>query len=202
MQHYWIFSLSGLAAGIWMLVGVFIVARLLPHYSHTNNMLSELGATGQPTEKIHPLINNYPIGLLFILFGAYLLVDNRSPQSLQIVGILICTHGFCHFLTGLFPCDADLRIARSSPSKSHKIHSLAGLLMQLTLLAGSIFLFFSTALTPPWLRWFSLGCAVISILFFALIFTKNAPLGLYQRLSFGSLLVWVATLSWLSYANS
>lgn len=167
--------------------------------------MSELGAQGKPTEKIHPLINNYPIGLLFVLFGGYLLTDMNSSQSLHVVGALIFIHGICHFITGLFPCEADLNAAKSNPSRSHKIHSLAGLVMQLTLLVASIFLFFSNASISTWLRWFSLASATASILFFILMlksFTKNSLMGLYQRLSFGSLVLWVATLSWLSYANS
>lgn len=205
MKIHWILSLSGMAAAIWMLIGVVVVARMLPGYSHANNLLSELGAKGKPTEKIHLFINNYPIGLLFILFGGYLLADEKSTQFPHFVGVLICIHGFCHFLTGFFPCEADLGIAKTSPSKSHKVHSLSGLVMQLTLLVASGFLFFSDAKIPTWLRWFSLVSAVASILFFILMvksFSRNYLMGLYQRLSFGSLVVWVATLSWLSYVSS
>lgn len=202
MQNHWLLSLSGMIAAIWMLAGIIIVSHMLPSYSHTTNTLSELGARGKPTERIHPFINNYPIGILYILFGVYLFVFPKSFLPAHLVGILITLHGFSHILAGAFPCDADLNVARFSPSPSHKIHTLAGLVMQLTLLVATFFLFFSSSSTPSWLRWFSLACAATSVLFFSLIFTKNAPLGLYQRLSFSPLALWVAILSWLSYANS
>ncbi len=201
MQSYWMLSLGGMAAAIWTLFGVVIVSRMLPSYSHRNNFLSELGAIGKPTEKIHPLINNYPAGIFLTLFGIYLSIDQKSSHALHIVGALILVHGFCHFVTGYFPCEADREIAKSSPSQSHKIHCLGAFVMQLTLVSAGVYLFFFGANISVWLRWYSLLCATVSTVFFVLVFMKNAPIGLYQRISFGSLLLWVATLSWLSYAS-
>ena len=65
-------ALSGLIAMVWLIIGVYIASRFYPNYDHAKQFCSELGASGSPTEKLSPRINNYPLGLLFCLFGGYM----------------------------------------------------------------------------------------------------------------------------------
>ena len=61
-------ALVGLYGGF-VGAGVVIAARLYPGYSHLNQAMSELGAIGAPTHGVSPLINNFRLGVLFIVFG-------------------------------------------------------------------------------------------------------------------------------------
>ena len=60
---------SGLLAPIWLLLGVALAGSFYPEYSHFNQAMSELGAKGSPTHALSPLLNNYPLAVLFVLFG-------------------------------------------------------------------------------------------------------------------------------------
>jgi len=64
---------TAIIASIWIVIGVFTVAKLYPSYSHNKQFCSELGAAGSATEKLSPLINNYPLGILFCAFGWYVI---------------------------------------------------------------------------------------------------------------------------------
>ncbi|MCH2058847.1 MAG: DUF998 domain-containing protein [Thalassotalea sp.] len=61
--------LSGIIATVWITLGVYIAGKFYPNYDHAKQFCSELGASGSPTKKLSPFINNYPLGILFCLFG-------------------------------------------------------------------------------------------------------------------------------------
>ncbi|MBT1064115.1 DUF998 domain-containing protein [Bowmanella sp. Y26] len=189
---------SGLLAAIWMVVGVAVAASRYPGYSHSRQFCSELGAAGSPTQKFSPLINNYPLGILFCLFGYYLLTLPDAPGGLQWMGGLIILHGVATWVAGYFPMDADAYTA--TPSWHCQIHSWAGMLMLLSLLIAPLlsFTLSDSPYLPGWFQWFSLAC-VIATLFFTLTLAKaykaQSNPGLHQRLSYGAQLVWLAGLS-------
>lgn len=193
--------LTGVFAALWMIVGVGLVARRFPGYSHRDRVMSELGAAGRPSAGIHPVVNNFPLAALYAVFGATLCVDFQGNAVMVATGLLILVHGICHAVTGLFHCDADLGV--SSPSVTQKIHNIAGLVMFLSLYAASIAgLFAPPAVAPVWFSGFSLACLAVSLIF--LIFMARAlpserNVGLYQRLSYGALVLWVAVLSGVVY---
>lgn len=193
-----VLNLIGIAASLWMLFGVIIVARMFPGYSHSRQMLSELGAKGRPTARIHPFINNYPIGILFSLFGVSLYLNHQYSSLILISAALIFVHGISHIISGIFPCDESLSPAK--PSRAHIIHSVAGLFMLLTLFAASVLWALSSSVEPTWFRWLSAACAIASVFFLAIMF-KGVNIGLYQRLSYGALVFWAAIFSGLSYAH-
>ena len=195
-------SLSGAVAAAWMLLGVVCVARLIPGYSHTHQVMSALGAKGAPTAGIHPFINNYPIGILFSVFGIYLYRSSSGSSLISISGVLILVHGLSHIVAGIFPCDEDMGASRPSPSQI--IHTLSGVAMQISLLLATGMWAFSSAAEPIWFRWLSLICTVLSVTFLVLMvkaFSTNKYIGLYQRVSVGSLILWDATFSGLLHAS-
>lgn len=188
-------SLVGLLASLWLVVGVFIVGRNYPNYNHTKQFLSELGASESPTQKLSPIINNFPLSLLFITFGIYLL----NSTSFIFIGYCIIFHGIGTLVTGIFPMDFDP--FTKHPTATCKIHSTAGLIMFISLLAASSFAVFSAG--------FSLSFKIISAAstFFTLYFTfklskefsSKGNVGLYQRLSYGCQLIWLSLLSVLLF---
>lgn len=203
MPELAIFKLTGVFAAVWMLAGVVLVARKFPGYSHTNQVMSELGARGRPTSRIHPLINNYPIGALYILFGISITISYWEDLSTMAIGLLITIHGLCHLVTGLSPCDEDLGIPKASSTQI--IHNTAGVIMLVSLLAASTMGAMSSVVAPQWFRAFSLVCLVVSVMFtilMAISFSTVQNIGLYQRISYSALVVWVAVFSGITYYDS
>lgn len=188
--------LTGVVAPLWMLVGVVVVAHLYPGYSHRQQVMSELGARNRVTTKIHPLINNFPIGFWFVLFGVALLKMESANNLLFLTGMLMVVQGVSHWVTGLFPCDEDLGI--SKPSTSQIIHNLAGLVMYFSLLFACLLWAIKIHNLPEWFSLYSAFGALVSVV--ALVFMlralkTNINLGLYQRINYGVLAVWVMVLS-------
>ena len=124
--------LTGALALLWMLFGVYFCAKLYPDYSHRQQVMSELGARNRPTTRIHPYINNYPIGILFMLFGVAIFLLPHRENIYVITAIMMIGQGISHLVTGAFPCDQDLGI--SNASTTQHIHNFAGLVMLLTLI--------------------------------------------------------------------
>jgi hypothetical membrane protein len=188
--------LAGVIAPLWMLLGVIIVARLYPGYSHRQQVMSELGARNRATTKIHPWINNFPIGFWFVLFGVVLLKNEPTNNLLFLTGILMIVQGASHWITGLFPCDEDMGIPKSSTGQV--IHNLAGLVMYFSLLAACLLWAIKTHSLPTWLSLYSAFSALVSVVTLVLMLRAlktNVNLGLYQRINYGVLAVWVAVLS-------
>lgn len=195
MQLNQVLAYSGLLASIWIVVGVIIAGMKYEGYSHAKQFCSELGATGSPTEKFSPLINNYPLGLLFIGFGFYVGQLDSSSTLLVIIGLLIVVHGFGTWIAGYFPMDANPY--SNSPTLSCKIHSLAGLAMTASFLTAPLLVAFSSFFTLNF-KIFSVACLLASIFFMSALFRSykaQGNLGTYQRLSYGAQLIWLSGLS-------
>jgi len=199
-----ILRLTGVLAAFWMLVGVLFVSRKYPGYSHIDQVMSELGAVGRPTFRIHPIVNNFPLAALFIIFGISIVVGFSTNWHMVILGSLTALHGVCHIATGAFPCDEDLGVP--TPSGTQIIHNVAGSVMLVTLLiAASLSAFSSSVVAPAWFRGFSLGCLVVSLVFGVLMaksLSTGHKIGLYQRVSYGALVLWVAVFSGVSYEHA
>ncbi len=188
--------LAGVVAPLWMFLGVVIVARFYPGYSHRHQVMSELGARNRVTTKIHPWINNFPIGFWFVLFGVVLLNIESTNNLLFLTGILMMVQGVSHWVTGLFPCDEDLGIAK--PSKAQVIHNLAGLVMYFSLLVACLLWVIKQHNLHQWFTLYSAASAAISVITLVLMLRAlktNINLGLYQRINYGVLAVWVMVLS-------
>ena len=192
-----VMSLMGLIASIWLVLGVFYAAKLYPNYNHSEQFCSELGAVGSPTQRFSPLINNYPLGVLFCLFGAY--VFNLEPNIwLQLTGVCIVVHGLGTWVAGFFPMDADPYT--KAPSRDCNIHSWAGLFMLLSLLLAPIFMLIAplSAINSFAFKAFSIMSLIATI--YTLILMKKAyvqkqKVGLYQRISYGTQLAWLSVFS-------
>ncbi|WP_062062208.1 DUF998 domain-containing protein [Cellvibrio sp. OA-2007] len=190
------YMVAGVIAPLWMLLGVIFVARLYPGYGHRQQVMSELGARDRATTKIHPWINNYPIGFWFVLFGVALLKMESTDNLLFLTGILMVVQGVSHWVTGLFPCDEDLGIPKSSVVQI--IHNLAGLVMYFSLLAACLLWVIRQHDLPQWFTFYSAASAAISVVTLVLMLRAlktNINVGLYQRINYGALAAWVMVMS-------
>ena len=193
-------ALSGIIATVWISLGVFVAAKFYPNYSHSNQFCSELGASGSPTEKLSPFINNYPLSFIFCLFGWYITQLPDSNLALTITGWLVIFHGVGTLIAGYFPMDNDPYT--EEPSFNCNVHSTAGFVMLLTLIIAPILLAFSpeSQIIPFEFRVFSVLTVILSIYYvvkLAKAFKAKEKAGLYQRISYWIQLTWLSTFSLL-----
>lgn len=186
---------SGLIASVWLCLGVAIAAHHYPGYSHRKQFCSELGAKGSPTQRLSPVINNYPLGVLFIVFGIYVIENQPSYPGWILIGTMIIVHGLGTWVAGYYPMDKDPYTTR--PSREGKVHGTAGFFMLVSLLIASLATACSSTF-PVWLRLASvislIGCVTFSAILAHAYKRKTNP-GLHQRISYGFQLLWLALLS-------
>ena len=189
---------SGVIASLWICIGVYIASLFYTGYSHSKQFCSELGATGSPTEKLSPLINNYPLGFFFCLFGWYLVQLADASFLVNLSGWLVIVHGVGTWVAGYYPMDADP--LTKDPSLNCKIHSWAGFFMLLSLVIAPILIAITptSEIIPLSFRVFSVIC-VIAALYFLYAMAKAVKAqtnpGLHQRISYAIQLVWLSVFS-------
>lgn len=191
----------GLLIPLWLLAGVALTSLGYPGYSHIDQAMSQLGAVGAPTQYYSAWVNNFPLGVLFVLFAVGVARRFARSRLALLSAALILLHGLASFTTGLFSCDQGC--APAQPSVSQQVHNLAGLVMFLSLtLAGALWIFLGEKLlSSPWFGWFSLFCVILAIVTVAMMakaFGDGHGFGLYQRLNYAVSVVWVAALSWMA----
>lgn len=192
------FTYCGLIASIWIIFGVFFAAKFYPNYNHNKQFCSELGAKGSPTEKLSPLINNYPLGILFCFFGFAVIQMEYGTMFSVIAGSLIIIHGIGTWVAGYFPMDENAYT--KSPSFNCKVHSWAGLTMLLALLIAPLLMVLTptTEYITTSFKVFSVLSIVVTIYFIHKLtksYKERTNPGLHQRLSYGAQLVWLSGLS-------
>lgn len=194
------FSLySGMIIPVWLFIGVTIAGAMNPGYSHINQAMSELGAKGSMTHVISPLINNFPLGILFIAFGLYIITTLRNSKLAICSGVMVLVHGIGSILAGYFSCDAGCQPA--SPSNSQIAHNLSGFTMFLSLtIAGWLWAYLGKRqLGSTFLSWFSFVCMVVALgaaLMLPQAVESGKNFGLYQRVNYGVSVIWLGVLSY------
>ncbi|WDE06692.1 DUF998 domain-containing protein [Thalassomonas viridans] len=189
------YAYSGLLASVWIVFGVLIAASRYQGYSHARQFCSELGASGSPTEKFSPLINNYPLGILFCTFGYYLAALPGQTILLAVIGGLVILHGLGTLVAGFFPMDADPYT--KNPTTACKIHSWAGFIMLLSFYLAPVLVLFEPGFSLAF-KLFSLICFILSVYFtvtLAKAIKRQSNPGTHQRLSYGAQLLWLSGLS-------
>lgn len=189
---------SGLIATIWIFIGVYVASRFYSGYSHSKQFCSELGATGSPTEKLSPLINNYPLGFLFCFFGWYVTQLSNVSILVNIAGWLVVVHGIGTWVAGYFPMDADP--FTKNPTFNCKVHSWAGFIMLLSLVVAPILVSISptTEIIPLYFRIFSVVSVIATIYYLSAmakaVKSQSNP-GIHQRISYAFQLIWLSAFS-------
>ncbi len=189
---------SGLIATIWIFVGVYVASIFYSGYNHSTQFCSELGAVGSPTEKLSPIINNYPLGFLFCLFGWYLAQLTNTSTLVNLAGWFVIIHGLGTWVAGYFPMDADPYT--KNPSFTCKVHSWAGFIMFISLIIAPILIALSptTELVSANFRIFSVLSVFAAIYFlFAMakaVKSQTNP-GTHQRISYAIQLFWLSVFS-------
>lgn len=188
----------GLLIPFWLLLGVALTALAYPGYDHLEQAMSQLGAVGAPTHGFSAWVNNYPLGMMFVLFAVGVARRFSGSRLAVLSAGLILLHGLASFATGRFSCDQGC--VPAEPSISQQIHNLAGLVMFLSLtLASALWVWLGRRqLASPGFGWFSLLCVVLAVGTVSLMgkaFAEGHLFGLYQRLNYAVSVMWVAGLA-------
>jgi hypothetical protein len=190
--------LFGFLPIIWISIGLYVAGHFYPQYSHKTQFCSELGAIGSPTQKLSPVINNFPLGIIFCILGMLLFEQTQNPIII-FTAICVVIHGIGTVVAGTFGMDLDPYI--KTPSRSGIIHSWAGFIMFMSLLIPQVSIFFTDYIAIS--ITFKMFCLIYLVL--TLYFTvklkkayqaKTYP-GLYQRLSYGVQLIWLSHLGFI-----
>lgn len=190
--------LAGLVSPFWLAVALVITGSLYPGYSHINQAMGVLGAVDSPTHFISPLITNYPLGVLLVLFGVGVAQCYPGNLLARASGLLIVLHGLASVAAGLFSCDAGC--APETASSAQNLHNLAGLVMAFSLLlASALWIFVARRQGSKGLVWFSLVCTLFALgclPWMAAAIDVGRGFGLFQRVNYFASLIWVAGLAW------
>ena len=144
------------------------------------------------------MINNYPLGVLFCLFGIAVINMENGSMLTSMAGALIISHGIGTWVAGYFPMDADAYT--KTPTLNCQVHSWAGFIMLIGLLIAPVLIIFSptTASITTSFKVFSCLTTLATIYFIYTLIralkNKVNP-GLHQRLGYGSQLLWLSGLS-------
>jgi len=188
----------GLLIPFWLALGVSLTAMAYPGYDHLQLAMSQLGAVGAPTHGLSPLVNNFPLALLFALFAWGIARRWRGSRLAMVSAVLLLLHAVGSLGTGWFACDQGC--APDQPSTSQQLHDLSGLLMFLSLtLASGLWVWLGARVADSRaLAVTSLVCtlgAIITVGFMGQAMQSGELFGLYQRLNYGVGVAWVAAIA-------
>jgi hypothetical membrane protein len=191
----------GLLIPLWLFAGVALTSLGYPGYSHLDQAMSMLGAVGAPTHGYSAWVNNFPLGVLFVLFAIGLIRSFGGSRLALFSAVLVLLHGLASFAAGYFSCDQGC--APAQPSISQQVHNLAGLIMFVTLALAIVLWAFlgKRLLSSPGFGRFSMLCLILAVVTVAMMskaFAEGHGFGLYQRLNYGVCVVWIAALAWIA----
>ena len=127
---------AGVLIPFWLLFGVWLTASQYPGYSHADFAMSRLGELGAATHGFSAWVNNFPLGVLFVLLALGLWRRFAGSRLAKASALLVLIHGLASIGAGVFPCDQGC--APLQPSTSQQIHNLSGLVMFASLTLASL----------------------------------------------------------------
>jgi len=195
---------GGCLAPVLWVAAILYAGSLRPDYSHSRQYVSELAARGTPTQHVMQVTGFVAPGLLIAGFGFLLGITGRT-KLVAVAASFLIVGGIAKAVAGVFllgPC------CRSGPpSVEEGIHNLVGAVHYFTL--GMAALTWSVAAPQTfgrrrvWFRWYSLVSLVLAVaappLLIGVGVATSGDVGLFQRVSFGILNVWIfvfAALLW------
>jgi hypothetical protein len=180
---------GALSSLLYIVTADVVAASLWDHYSRTGDMVSKLFAVGAPGRPLLiALMGIYT--MLFIGFGFGVRASAGRDRALRATGALLLGYGLWNIVTWFFPLDLD----NDASIPGHIVVTN----VQLLLMIGAMGC--GAAAFRGWLRWYSIGSLLASVILGAVsfMFAAEAPhpvLGIGERTSIGAFLLWVAVLA-------
>ncbi|MDC8000190.1 DUF998 domain-containing protein [Aequorivita todarodis] len=187
-----IFALGGIAGPIIFIVMTVICGSMRLGYSHSNQFISELGATGTVNSLLMNYVGFIPSGILIAVFGISILTEFKKQKPAAIGSILIIVFGLGISVDGLVSCDVGCPVAGSM---ENLIHNTVAPIAFLSAIAGTGLLGLSFKKMKNFFAlWkYSIFTCLISFVFLlALVASLESRefIGLWQRLLLLTLFLW------------
>jgi hypothetical membrane protein len=169
-----------------------------PSYSHVEQFISELGATGSENAPLMNFAGFVLGGLLITSFGVALLAKVPRRPVLLIASVLVGLFGLGVAVSGMISCD--MGCPQGTGTTANLVHNTIAPIAFLCLIAAS-FIFGVCWWRQAGLRTlalYSLGTGVTSLVFLALLVSSleaRALTGLWQRLLLAALFCWCITVA-------
>jgi hypothetical membrane protein len=199
-------NVAGITGPLLWVAAVVSVGSLRPEYSHYRHYISELAARGTPTQHLMQVVGFILPGLLVAGFGV--LVGLLARTRLAGAGAaLLVVSGIARIVAGAFP--ANPCCAATAASFSERAHDTAGLAY--VLLMGTAVLVWCVVAEPAfstrahWFRWYSVATFVAASTLPWLLLRLGADpanVGLFQRVSFGVLNLWILVFAVATWSRS
>jgi hypothetical membrane protein len=195
---------GGIVAPVLWASAVVYSGSLHPEYSHARQYVSELAARGSSTQHVMQAAGFVLPGLMTAGFGALLGMRNGARVA-GIGSALLIVSGLARATAGVFVPDPPDRAL--PPSFGEWMHNAAGMTYAVTLPLAALVWFIAslTRRRSLWFAWYSLVTVVAAVASpFALIGTGIATardVGLFQRVSFGLLNMWILVFAAVSMAK-
>jgi hypothetical membrane protein len=199
-------NVGGFIAPVLWAVAFLYSGSLRPEYSHYRQYVSELAARDTPTQHFMQVTGFVIPGLLIVGFGYVLGVSARTWLAAFAASFLIVS-GIARAVAGVFPLDA---CCTSAPqSASHEIHNVTGGVYYFTLTMAALMWTVASRQVFGrhfgWFRWYSLTSVVLAIAAPSVLLwmgaATSADVGLFQRVSFGLLNLWIFVLAALTWSR-
>lgn len=194
-----IFAAAGIAAPLLWAGAVIYCGSVRPGYSHVTQFISELGERGSSTESIMRIAGFYLPGLLVVMFALNLL----SRSAGWLVAALLIINGAARVTAGMFPCDPGCPAPGGSVTQA--VHNAAAMVNGLSVLAAAL-----VCSVRLWkiergrFAGYSLVSAIVGTVFLVLMvmnLTTRSDVGVFQRLSFGTMNLWLAVFALSSWPS-
>lgn len=173
-------------------VSFLVFAAIQPGYSHTLNMISELGMEGAPNALAWNWIGFGLTGLFALVFAWGLRVALVPERAATAVALLIAIAGAAWTALGLFPAAKGFE-----PSLATTLHFSAVAVNYLAFLASCVVFAIGMRNEPYWRRWVPFA-VVLAALGLGTFFIPPSllPPGLSQRVALLAYFVWLLALGW------
>jgi len=190
-----------LAAGFLIqLVTILWGGAVYPGYDHTQQYISELGATGAITGPAVSWWGFVPSGLLIgagCLMAAWLM---RWSVMAAVAWVLLAWYGLTLAAAGVYPCAFECTRADASFNVlMHDLYGGTGYLAGITglALAGLV----ARREGRPELALMALICTIVAVLGFGGVVAEASPGGLIQRMLEGAVALFILAFGWTLTRN-
>lgn len=185
-----ILGLMGALAPVVYLIAVLVGGYLWQDYSHVRDTVSTLTSAGAPNQEVMvPLLAIYNIFVIALAAGLYLGVEGKKPR---ITSALIATAGIAGLVLFAFPQDYPQGPPVTFTGTMHV--AVAGIIALVSLLAIAA-LFFELRHVKGWTTIAKISIILLPIAVvlggFGAASITTAYAGLAERLSIGTILVWL-----------
>lgn len=189
--------LAGIAAPIALGIASLVAGSLQGNYSHLDQFISELGASGAPYRAVMNYAGIVPAGVLTVLFSIGMYRRLTGHFAFNLSSLFVTVIGIGRLAAGLFSCDPGCSVVGMSIAA--QLHAGFGLLSFCCGAFAPLVLAFGLRVRGRGrLFWLSLGVGLLSVVLLVVLLRRGPGMsyvGAVQRLLLVLTYGWVVTVA-------